>query len=304
MPVKKEIKVDISKHIEKSEELIKMMEKLKKDKKLFFHIYDSLKGFDLIMSVIWKEKLLEYFVMYMKNTEDKQKNYSKFIDFISDNEWKEFISSLRDVYNWIVKNYDNIKFWTKSFHFGSEEVYLRETLEKIKSILESLWELKEKSLIKINLSFLNWNNSNLDFKFNDSEIEEIGFYIRLDELDEETSEENLLPFFHLLNNLIEELKITEERVVEMINDSKKELQKDIEILYKKKESLEKDSIVLAKKELKTYLTKKTIKELSEIIDESSNILNNIERNKSLPKWILIKDIETLEDRFDKLQKIV
>jgi len=43
MVVKKEIKIDISKHVEKSEELIKMILKIKLDKKLLFHIYDSLK---------------------------------------------------------------------------------------------------------------------------------------------------------------------------------------------------------------------------------------------------------------------
>jgi len=217
---------------------------------------------------------------------------------------KRFFSNLRNVYNGILENYDSIKFWTSSYHFGSEEIYLRETLEKIKSILESLWELKEKSVIKINLSFLNWNNSNLDFKFNDSQLEEIGFYLKLDDLDEETSEENLLPFFHLLNTLIEELKITEERVIEMVEDSKKELQKDTEILYKNKEDLEKKSITDAKKELTAYLKKKDIKQLSQIIEENSNILNNIERNKNLPQSILNKDIETLENKYDELQKIV
>ena len=304
MVVKKEIKIDISKHVEKSEELIKMILKIKLDKKLLFNIYDSLKWFDLIMSVVWKEKLLEYFTMYMKNTEEKQKNYSKFISFVWENEWKDFFSSLRDVYYGIVKNYDSIKFWTSAFHFGSEEIYLRETLEKIKSILESLWESKEKGLIKINLNFLNWNPSNLDFRFNDSQLEEIGFYLKLDELDEETSDENLLPFFHLLNSIIEELKITEERVVEIIEDSKKELQKDIDILYKDKENKENSSIKEAKKELTAYLKKKDIKELSEIIKESSNILNNIEKNKNLPQSILNRDIETLENKLDELQKII
>jgi hypothetical protein len=43
MVIKKEIKIDFSGHVEKSEELVKMMEKLKYDKKLYFHIYDSLK---------------------------------------------------------------------------------------------------------------------------------------------------------------------------------------------------------------------------------------------------------------------
>jgi len=43
MVVKKEIKIDISKHVEKSEELIKMILKIKLDKKLLFNIYDSLK---------------------------------------------------------------------------------------------------------------------------------------------------------------------------------------------------------------------------------------------------------------------
>ena len=305
MPVKKkiEIKIDVAKHVEKTEELVKMMQKLNNDKKLFFHIYDSLKWFDLIMSVIWKEKLLEYFVSYMKNTEEKQKNYSKFTSYISENEWKDFLMKLREIYNWIVKNYNSIKFWNISYHFGSEEIYLRETLEKIKSILESLWELKWKSLIKINLSFLN-STSNLDFKFNDQELNNIWFYWRLDELDEETSEENLLPFFHLLNHLIEELKITQERVIEMINDDKKELQKDIDILYKNKEFLEKESITNAKKAITTYLKKKDIKSLSEIIEENSNILNNIERNKNLPESILNKDIQTLENSLEDLQKIV
>ena len=304
MVVKKEIKIDISGHVEKSEELIKMMNKLKYDKKLYFHIYDSLKWFDLIMSGVWKEKLLEYFISYMKNTEEKQKNYSKFVSYIWEQEWNDFISNLREVYNWIVKNYDSIKFWTKSYHFGSEEIYLRETLEKIKSILESLWELKEKSLIKINLSFLSGSNSNLDFKFNDTQIEELGFYLRLDELDEETHEENLLPFFHLLNNLIEELKITQDRVIEMIEDEKKDLQKNIDILYKNKSNLEKESITKAKKEIATYLKSKDISELSEIIEKNSQILENIERNKNLPQSILNKDIETLENKLDELQKIV
>jgi len=304
MVVKKEIKVDISAHVEKSEELLKMMGKLKHDKKLYFHIYDSLKWFDLIMSGVWKEKLLEYFISYMKNTEEKQKNYSKFVSFIWEQEWNDFISNLREVYNGIVKNYDSIKFWTKSYHFGSEEIYLRETLEKVKAILESLWELKEKSLIKINLSFLSGSNSNLDFKFNDSQLEEIGFYLRLDELDEETHEENLLPFFHLLNNLIEELKITQDRVIEMIEDEKKDLQKNIDILYKNKSNLEKESITKAKKEITTYLKSKDISELSEIIEKNSQILENIERNKNLPQSILNKDIETLENKLDELQKIV
>jgi hypothetical protein len=40
--IEKEI-IDISKHIEQSEELIKMIKKIKNDKKLYFHIYDSLK---------------------------------------------------------------------------------------------------------------------------------------------------------------------------------------------------------------------------------------------------------------------
>jgi len=304
MVVKKEVKVDVSAHIEKSEELLKMMDKLKHDKKLYFHIYDSLKWFDLIMSGVWKEKLLEYFTSYMKNTEEKQKNYSKFVLFIWEQEWNDFISNLREVYNWIVKNYDSIKFWTSSYHFGSEEIYLRETLEKIKSILESLWKLKEKSLIKINLSFLSGSNSNLDFKFNDSQLEEIGFYLRLDELDEETHEENLLPFFHLLNNLIEELKITQDRVIEMIEEEKKDLQKNIDILYKNKSNLEKESITKAQKEITTYLKSKDISELSEIIEKNSQILENIERNKNLPQSILNKDIETLENKLDELQKIV
>ncbi|MDQ7022465.1 MAG: hypothetical protein Q9M97_02880 [Candidatus Gracilibacteria bacterium] len=161
---------------------------------------------------------------------------------------KGFLSKLREIYNGIVKNYDSIKFGKTSYHFGSEEIYLRETLEKIKSILESLGELKEKGkFININLTFLNGNNSNLDFKFNDFNLDEILFYSRLDEIDEDTTEENLLPFFHLLNNLIEELKITEERVIEMINEEKEELKKDTQILYKQKEVLEKDSILKAKK---------------------------------------------------------
>ena len=303
MVAKKEIKIDVAKHVEKTEELIKMMEKLNNDKKLFFHIYDSLKWIDLIMSVIWKEKLLEYFISYMKNTEDKQKNYSKFVSYISENEWKEFLKQLREVYNGIVKNYNSIKFGTTSYHFGSEEIYLRETLEKIKSILESLWELKEKSLIKINLSFLN-STSNLDFKFNDIELENIWFYTRLDDLDEETTEENLLPFFHLLNHLIEELKITQERVIEMINEAKKELQKDIDILYKNNQELEKQAISQAKKEITAYLKLKSIKELSEIIEKNNQILENIEKNKNLPQSIINKDIETLENKLDDLQKIV
>jgi len=304
MVAKKEIKVNISAHVEKTEELIKMIEKLNNDKKLFFHIYDSLKGFDLIMSGVGKEKLLEYFMFYMKNTEEKQKNYSKFVSFIWEKEWEDFLANLRDVYKGIVKNYDSIKFWTKSYHFGSEEIYLRETLEKIKSILESLWELKEKSLIKINLSFLSGSNSNLDFKFNDSGLEELGFYLRLDELDEETHEENLLPFFHLLNNLIEELKVTQDRVIEMVEDEKKDLQKNIDILYINKADLEKESIIKAKKEITAYLKSKEITELTEIIEKNSQILENIERNKNLPQSILNKDIETLENKLDELQKIV
>ncbi len=304
MVVKKERKIEIPKYVEKSEELIKMMIKLKSDKKLLFHIYDSLKWFDLIMSVIWKEKLLEYFIMYMKNTDEKQKNYSKFIAFVWENEWKDFFSNLRNIYNGLVQNYDSIKFWTKSYHFGSEEIYLRETLEKIKSILETLWELKEKSVIKINLSFLNWTNSNLDFKFNDSQLEEIWFYLKLDELDEETNEENLLPFFHLLNHLVQELKITEERVVEMINEEINELKIDTQILYKNKTKLEKDSIILAKKEIVAINKNKEIKELKELIEKINNSLNNIERNKNLPQSILNKDIETLEKNIDDLQKIV
>jgi mevalonate pyrophosphate decarboxylase len=90
----------------------------------------------------------------------------------------------------------------------------------------------------------------------------------------------------------------------MIEDSKKELQKDTEILYKKKEDLEKVSISSAKKELTAYLKKKDIKEFVKIIEESSNILSNIERNKNLPQSILNKDIETLENNLDELQKIV
>lgn len=307
MTIKKEnnTKIEVSKHVEKTEELIKMMSKLKQDKKLLFHVYDSLKGFDLIMSVLWKEKIIEYFVLYMKNSEEKLKNYSKFISFVSENEWSTFLTKLREVYNWIVDNYDSIKFGKTSYHFWSEEIYLRETLEKIKSILESLWELKAKwKFININLTFLNWTNSNLDFKFNDTNLEEIWFYSKLDLLDEDTSEENLLPFFHLLNNLIEELKITEERVIEMINEEKDELVKNTDFLYKQKEDLEKESINKAKKEITSYLKKKDIKTLWEIIEKNSNILNDIERNKNLPQSIVNKDIETLEKNIESLEKIV
>jgi hypothetical protein len=49
---KVEIKIELGKHVEKSEELVKMVQKLKLDKKMYFHIYDGLKGFDLLMSVI------------------------------------------------------------------------------------------------------------------------------------------------------------------------------------------------------------------------------------------------------------
>jgi len=45
---------------------------------------------------------------------------------------------MRKVYNDILENYDKIKFSNDSFHFGSEEIYLRETLEKIKSVLDNL----------------------------------------------------------------------------------------------------------------------------------------------------------------------
>jgi hypothetical protein len=34
------------------------------------------------MSVLGKEKILEYFTVYMKDNEKKNKNYSKFIEFI------------------------------------------------------------------------------------------------------------------------------------------------------------------------------------------------------------------------------
>jgi len=300
----KEEKIEISKYIEKSDELINMIEKLRKDKKILFHIYDSLKWFDLIMSTIWKEKLLEYFFSYMKNTEEKQKNYSKFVSFIAEWEWEDFLNQLKETYNWIVINYDKIKFNKKSYHFWNEEIYLRETLEKIKSILEDLGLLKWKKLININLSFLNWKNSNLDFKFFDHNLEEIWFYENLENIANEEWQENLLPFFHLLNNLVEEQSITEERVIEMIKEQIKELQKNIKILEKENEDLEKKSISEAKKELKSYLSKKDIKELNQIIEKTNNILEKLNRNKQLSQSIILKDIDTLTNKFDELQKII
>lgn len=309
MPVKKEKItkeiIDIAKYIEWSEELVKMLKKIKSDKKLYFHIYDSLKGFDLIMSILGKEKLLEYFVMYMKNTDEVNKNYSKFIEFIWDNEWKDFFNQLREVYKWIVQNYDNIKFWKSSYHFGSEEIYLRETLDKIKQILENLWELEWKwNFMKINISFLNSKNSNLDFKFTDWNLDEIGFYPNLDELEEETSEENLLPFFHLLNNLIEELKLTWERILEMAKELEEKLTKDINQLYEQEKEVEKDFIQKAKTEITSYLNKKDINFLSDIIEKIENDLKTLERDKNLPQSIIKKDIENLEKCLWELQVVM
>ena len=309
MPVKKEKItkeiIDIAKYIEWSEELVKMLKKIKSDKKLYFHIYDSLKGFDLIMSILGKEKLLEYFVMYMKNIDEVNKNYSKFIEFIWDNEWKDFLNQLREVYKWIVQNYDNIKFWKSSYHFGSEEIYLRETLDKIKQILENLWELEWKwNFMKINMSFLNSKNSNLDFKFTDWNLDEIGFYPNLDELEEETSEENLLPFFHLLNNLIEELKLTWERVLEMAKELEEKLTKDINQLYEQEKEVEKDFIQKAKTEITSYLNKKDINFLSDIIEKIENDLKTLERDKNLPQSIIKKDIENLEKCLWELQVVM
>ena len=302
--VKKDV-IDISKYIEQSEELIKMIKKIKDDKRLYFHIYDSLKWFDLIMSVLGKEKLLEYFVLYMKNTNEINKNYSKFVEFIWENEWKDFFIKLREIYRGILQNYDSIKFWNKSYHFGSEEIYLRETLDKIKQVLDTLWELEWKwNFMKINMSFLNWKNSNLDFKFTDLDLDKIGFYPNLDDLEEETSEDNLLPFFHLLNDLIEEVKITWERVLEMGKEFDVKLTDDINSLYKQEEDLELEFIKKAKIEITTYLKKKDLFSLSDIIEKIENNLKIIERDKNLPQSIIKKDIENLEKCLVELQIVM
>jgi Holliday junction resolvase RusA-like endonuclease len=123
-------------------------------------------------------------------------------------------------------------------------------------------------------------------------------------LEEDTSEDNLLPFFHLLNNLIEELKITQERVLEMSEEFKKEIQIDIDILYSRKKENEKEFIEKAKKDISNYLKKDDIYELLDIISETEIILKNLERNKNLPESIIKKDIETLEKSLSELQEVI
>ena len=148
--------------------------------------------------------------------------------------------------------------------------------------------------MKINMNFLNSKNSNLDFKFIDIDLNKINFYSNLDELKEETNEENLLPFFHLLNNLIEELKITQERVIEMAKEFEEKLLKDIDILYEQEKQIEEDFIKKAKIEITSYLKKKDIISLSDIIEKVENDLQILERDKNLPQSIIKKDIENLE----------
>ena len=299
-------KINISKHIKKSEELVKMLNELKEKKKLFFHIYDGLKWFDLIMTVIWKEKIIEYFRWYIKDSAKDSKNYSSFVSFIWENKWKEFFEWMRKVYNDILENYDKIKFSNDSFHFGSEEIYLRETLEKIKSVLDNLWELEWKwNFININLSFLNLKNSSLDFNFTDSELEKVDFYTSLEDfLEEDTLDENKLPFFHLLNTLMWDLKVVQERVVDMSNEFKEEIWKDIETLYSQEKDKEIEFIKKSKKQIWGYLDGENLDIFSDMSIEIKSILDNLERNKELVQSIIRKDIETLEESLGNLSKII
>jgi hypothetical protein len=154
------------------------------------------------------------------------------------------------------------------------------------------------------MNFLNLSNSNLDFKFTDADLDKIDFYDRLNELDEETSKENLLPFFYLLNRLMEELKITQERVNEMVKEFEIKINKDIDILYKNHKNIELDFIKKTKIDIKSYISKKELVSLDDIIKEIQNKLEILKRDKELLQSTVNEDIKKLEGCLEKLKKNV
>ncbi len=299
-------KVDIAKIVKQSEEISKTINILRNNKKVYFQIYDGLKGFELIMSIIWKDEIVESFILYMKNKEESIKNYAQFIWYLSKNNSKELIDKLEEIYNGILEKYDSIDFGMQASHFWTEEIYLRETLKKIKGILKAFWKPANKNNIlnKINFWFLS-KNTNLNFSFCDSDLENIDFYNRLSQdIDDEDSSTNLLPFFHLLNKHMDELIQNQERAEELAKDFISEIIKNIEILEISSSSLEKKHIENTKKDIKSFIQKKENSDFNEFSDEIQNILQVNQRNKDLPQSILKKDIETLENSRDELEALL
>lgn len=298
------IGVNIWKHVNKSKDLIEKIKKIREDKELYFNIYDSLKGFDLIMSVVGKEKIVEYFVMYMTHMESTEKNYSKFLTFVWKKEWNDFFKKLRKLHSELTKTYNSIRFWNKSYHFGSEEVYLRETLDKMKFLLGSIWELKGKwNFMNVN-SLLGTNNyiNNFDFKFKWAELEQIGFYLRLDDLEEVREKDNLLPFFKLINTLMDEAKTSQNNIMDAAEEAAKNIRGDIKKLYWYHDEKEKEFIDKAKNEINKYLDKGDVNFLADFTKEANSILKTLDAEKNIPQWVIMDNTEILEESSEELKE--
>lgn len=299
-------KTKVKKHIAQVNEYVQTIKELRVNQQLYFDIYDWLKWFDLIMSIVWKEKLFELLALYMKSNDTKTKNCAHFLIFIN-NEMSEisFLDELKGAYDWITGRYHTIKFSPKAHHFWTEEIYLKDTLHQIQQSLESLGRDGSKNnFMQKGLTFLQIKNSALNLRFKDEDLTRVWFYDHLEEINDEASADNLLPFFHFMNKRMTHLKAMQVRVSAAAHEFMQWVQKDIDELQEKYDAIEAKARKDSWTKIIAFLEDQSICNVSDLKEQIDFSIGDVIRKKDIIQSTITKDIDTLETSLMNLMEII